>query len=44
MLLLSIYFLINEWFMENKIISKTTLEHQEFIKHKNVESVSQLNI
>ena len=40
MSLVSIYFLIYECFITNKSIAKTTAEHQEFIKHIDVESVS----
>lgn len=44
MSLISIYFLIYECFITYKSISKATQEHQEFIKHIDVESVSQQNI
>ena len=42
--LVSIYFLIYECFMTNKSLAKTALEHQEFIKRIDVDSVSQQNI
>ena len=42
--LVSIYFLIYKCFIINKSIAKTTAEHQEFIKHIDVESISQQNI